>query len=305
MGSSEAHENVTLPRKTRELQNFLMDSTRWNGFRFRDDDIVVATWSKSGTTWTQQIVSQLIFDGASDVFGQSLSPWIDFQLMPNVVEMAEGQTHRRFLKTHLPLDALVFSPRAKYIYVGRDARDVVWSFHHHLMSFSPFALEKLGEVARRTGSAPPPMVPDVRAFYHMWLENDARSDASFWQNVQGWWDVRTLPNVLLLHYAALKADLPGEFLRIAKFLDIPIDKARLPQMLDHCSLEHMKDRAAEEEFLGQMFTGGGRTFVNKGTNGRWRDILTPAEITKCDEVAEKNLTADCAHWLKTGEMPAH
>jgi hypothetical protein len=45
--------------------------------------------------------------------------------------MVEAQTHRRFLKTHLPLDALVFSPKAKYIYIGRDGRDVVWSMYNH------------------------------------------------------------------------------------------------------------------------------------------------------------------------------
>ncbi len=30
-------------------------------------------------------------------------------------------------KTHLPVDALVFSPEAKYLYIGRDGRDVIWS----------------------------------------------------------------------------------------------------------------------------------------------------------------------------------
>ena len=46
----------------------------------------------------------------------------------------EAQTHRRFVKTHLPVDALVYSPKAKYIYIGRDGRDVLWSlYNHHAM----------------------------------------------------------------------------------------------------------------------------------------------------------------------------
>ena len=45
--------------------------------------------------------------------------------------LVEAQTHRRFLKTHLPVDALVFSEKAKYIYIGRDGRDVVWSLYNH------------------------------------------------------------------------------------------------------------------------------------------------------------------------------
>ncbi len=302
MSESGTGQGLSWPKKTREIQTTLMDSTRWNEFEFRDDDIVVATWSKTGTTWTQQIVSQLVLDGSATVFGSAESPWIDFQITPEAVEVADAQRHRRFLKTHLPLDALVFSPGAKYIYIGRDARDVVWSLHHHLTHFSPTAFEKFGEVSRRTGLAPPPPPPaDVRAFYHVWLETDALAETSFWANVQGWWDARALPNVLLVHYARLKADLPGEVRRIAAFLDIPIDGAKFPKMLEHCGLEHMKERASHTEFIEQIFDGGGRTFVNKGVNGRWRDVLTPEEIALCDEVAAKNLSPECAAWLRTGD----
>ena len=55
------------PVKTRELHNHHFDSTAWNDFAFRDDDIVIATYAKAGTTWTQQIVGQLVFGGADDV----------------------------------------------------------------------------------------------------------------------------------------------------------------------------------------------------------------------------------------------
>ena len=104
------------PRKTRELHNHHFDSTVWNDFKFRDDDIVIATYGKSGTTWVQQIVSQLIFNGAEGLEVAAMSPWLDLRVPPKEVKLpaVEAQTHRRFLKTHLPIDALQFSPRAKY-----------------------------------------------------------------------------------------------------------------------------------------------------------------------------------------------
>jgi aryl sulfotransferase len=112
-----------------------MDSARWNGFAFRDDDIVIATWAKSGTTWMQQIVSQLIFRGAEGISLDRVSPWLECTLYPpETVQALEAQTHRRFIKTHLPLDAIVFSPLAKYIYVARDGRDFAWSIHNHIVS---------------------------------------------------------------------------------------------------------------------------------------------------------------------------
>ena len=121
------------PVKTRELHNNHMDSTVWNDLDFRDDDIVIATYAKSGTTWLQQIISQLIFAGAEGLGVAEMSPWVDLRVPPKEVKLAEieAQTHRRFLKTHLPVDALVFSPKAKYIYIARDARDVMWSMHNH------------------------------------------------------------------------------------------------------------------------------------------------------------------------------
>ena len=42
-----------------------------------------------------------------------------------MIERLENQTHRRFIKTHLPLDGIVYHPQIKYIVVGRDPRDVV------------------------------------------------------------------------------------------------------------------------------------------------------------------------------------
>ena len=112
-----------LPRKTREIQNVIIDSTRWNAFKFRNDDIVISTYGKSGTTWTQQIVGELIFRGtASAVFAGAVSPWVDARVIPlePIMERLSVQQHRRFMKTHLPLDALEFAPQVKYIYIGRD-----------------------------------------------------------------------------------------------------------------------------------------------------------------------------------------
>src|SRR4051812_49620027 len=101
------------PRKTRELHNHHMDSTLWDGFAFRDDDVIVATYAKSGTTWTQQIVGQLIHAGDPDVQVAHLSPWLDLRIMPaDTLDLLEAQQHRRGVKTHPPLDAPTFSPQA-------------------------------------------------------------------------------------------------------------------------------------------------------------------------------------------------
>src|SRR5271170_6498740 len=111
-----AQQGPALPIKTRELHSHHFDSTIWNDFKFRDDDIVIATYAKSGTTWLQQIVSQLLFDGEEGLEVAEMSPWVDLRLPPKEIKLPaiNAQSHRRFIKTHLPVDALVFSPHAKY-----------------------------------------------------------------------------------------------------------------------------------------------------------------------------------------------
>src|ERR671910_490026 len=118
-------ETIASPTKTRELHNHHFDSTIWNDLQFRDDDIIIPTYAKSGTTWMQQIIAQMMLGPDPVLEVAEMSPWLDLRVPPKAVKlpMVEARTHRRFLKTQLPLDALVFSPKAKYIYIGRD---VVW-----------------------------------------------------------------------------------------------------------------------------------------------------------------------------------
>lgn len=290
------------PTKTREILNYVLDSTRWNGFEFRDDDVVIGTWSKTGTTLTQQIVAQLVFNGEPGVFGQEISPWPDFRSMPKaeVLAMAHGQRHRRLLKTHLPVDALVFSPKAKYIYIGRDARDVFWSWYHHHSMLTDAAYELMNPPDRTWPEFPRPD-PDIRRAYNNWLDRDGYPVFPFWSHVQSWWDIRLLPNVKLLHFQKLREDLPAAIRQVAEHLDIAIDETAFPRILEHCSIEFMRKRAADVEVLKLFFEGGGAAFINKGTNGRWKDVLSADDIAKCDEMAAKHLSPDCAYWLKTGD----
>lgn len=300
--------NITMlawPQKTRELHSHHFDSTIWNDFHFRDDDIVIATYAKSGTTWVQQIVGQLIFGGRDNLSVAEMSPWLDLRVPPKEVKLAEveEQTHRRFLKTHLPVDALVFSPRAKYIYIGRDGRDVAWSMYNHHANANHLWYEMLNDTPGRVGPAIEPPPDSVRQYFHDWLERDGFPFWPFWENIRSWWAIRHLPNVLLLHFADIKQDMPREIRRIAAFLDIPIDEARWEVIVEHCSFDYMKAHAAASAPLGgACWDGGAETFVNKGTNGRWRDTLSAEECAAYERRALAELGPDCGGWLRTGSV---
>ena len=291
------------PRKTRELQNHHMDSTLWNDFAFRDDDIIIGTYAKAGTTWTQQIVGQLLFQGDPSIAVSQLSPWWDMRILPPEARAPVlSQTHRRVIKTHLPADALVMSPKAKYLYIARDGRDVIWSLHNHHSNHTEMAFELLNNFPGRVGPPLPKADPDIRRYFMTWLENDGQPYWSFWENTATWWALKDLPNVRLVHFAKLKADLPGEMREIADFLEIDVPQDKWPQVVEHCTFDWMKANAALTAPGGGMFwEGGGDTFINKGTNGRWKDVLTPAESLAYERTAVERLGPECAHWLATGE----
>jgi len=293
---------IDWPVKRREIVFWVEDSRPWNDLKFRDDDIVVSTWSKSGTTWMQQIIGQLISGGDPDLYGPEDSPWIDSRFAPDVLAEADAQTHRRYLKTHLPIDALVYSPKAKYIYIGRDIRDVFWSWYNHWANFTPEILDYINGLPGREGPPVGYPGPDIRLEFRRWLVGGSKPNIPFFEHVQGWFDARRLPNLELFHFADLTADLPAEVRRLARFLEIEIDEAKLPAMLEHCSLEHMRKLARRSEILPRIFKQGGDTLIHKGTNGRWRDVLSLEDNAYCDAMAARHLSADCARWLATGQL---
>lgn len=298
-------DGIQWPQKTTELYHNHFDSSIWNDFAFRDDDIFIATYAKSGTTWVQQIIGQLVFNGETGKDVAAMSPWVDLRLPPWEVKKPEieAQTHRRFLKTHLPVDALVYSPKAKYLYIARDGRDVVWSFYNH---HSNFVDELYADLNAQSGPEVEKLRPpehDVHEYFRQWLARDGYPLWQFWHNIKSWWDIRHLPNCELLHFSSLKADMPGEIRRIAEFLEIPVDENKWDAILEHCSFDYMQKNAELSVPLGGgIWKGGAKTFIHKGVNGRWRDVLTEEDNANYEQAAIDNLGEDCAHWLSTGEL---
>ena len=210
------------PTVTRVYQNHTIDSTRWQHVRPRRDDIIVATPYKSGTTWMQAIVIHLIFQDLEVRDIDGMSPWIDVRRRPldEVIAEIEACARRRVMKSHLPLDGLPFFPEAKYIFVGRDPRDVFMSLWNHYSNYTDANFASVNNPVGLVGPPLPPCPSDIRDFWQSWIGKGWFSGDSegypFWSNLRhakSWWDYRGLPNLLFVHYSDLLADLPGEIFR--------------------------------------------------------------------------------------------
>lgn len=298
-------EPFTWPQKTGELHNHHFDSTKWNGFQFRDDDIVIATCIKSGTTLCQQIVAQLLFQGEAGLPVADMSPWVDLRVpgKETTVALLEAQTHRRFMKTHLPMWALNFSPRAKYIYIGRDGRDVVMSMHNHHSQANDLWYQTLNETPGLVGDPIERPTESIADYFHEWLMHDGHPFWPFWDNIRSWWEWYHLPNILFLHFEQLVTDRPNQIRRIARFLDIPIDESRWDAIVEHTSFGYMKRNAtASVPLAGAFWNRGAGAFIHQGRNGRWRNVLRTRDVRLYQEKAVEELGLQCANWLATGDM---
>ena len=298
------NDSIQWPRKNRELHNHHMDSTIWNEFKFRNDDIIIGSFAKAGTTWTQQIVGQLIYSGDPDLMTEQLTPWLDIRVMPKEVkfEILEAQSNRRFIKTHLPLDALVFNPACKYLYVTRNLPDIAWSLHNHLLNANDEFYDMINNTPGLVGPRLERPSADVKEFWYRLLREDGYPNWSFWENIRTWWEFRDLPNLKLFHFNDLKKNPAGEIRDIANFLEIMVDESRWDDIVEHCTFDWMKAHAEQVTPMGgQIFDDGAKVFINKGTNQRWKDVLTDADIQEYQELTIRELGEECANWVFNGK----
>lgn len=295
-------------------RGYIADTIRWQGFEHRADDIVISTPAKSGTTWTQRCVALLLFGPELPASLSTLSPWFDMHIRTpeEARAMVSGQAHRRFLKTHAPLDGLPLDPRVTYLVVGRDPRDVWVSMAHHLenmteeadrLRFEKWGDHDLDELERVDWPE------DPAEKYALQLELDRGENhtavrlAHLVHHLRDAWERRAEPNVHLFHYADLQADLPRELGRMAAAIGVEAPPQRLAELAEHASLDAMRADAARMAPDGHLSVWKDpANFFRSGRSGDWRHLVTPAVEERYDaRVAE--LTAgdrDLAAWIHGG-----
>jgi len=298
----------------REYRTWVVDSRYWADYVPRKDDIIIPTAPKCGTTWMQQIVSSLVFGDANVRPLPMVSPWVEARFRHTAEEVHRALAslqHRRFPKTHLPIDALPLYDHVKYIHVGRDGRDAALSMHNHFSGFKETQIAVFDAIGRGdpvVGGPYQKPPPDPVQFFRRWIGTrvtlslvNGPPNPIFFDIEAGYWTERKRSNFLLVHYADLSADLGGEMRRIAEFLGISIEEQMWPALVQAARFETM--RAAGDELMPStkaMFTDGSRRFFNKGIDSRWREVLAEDDIALYDARVKELLTPGLVSWLEGG-----
>lgn len=280
------------------------DSARWSGFPFRPGDIVISTRSKNGTTWMQMICALLVF-GDPDLPAPlaTLSPWLDWLIKPRDEVFAElaAQEHRRFIKTHTPLDGVPVDDRATYIVVARHPLDMAVSLYHQGANLNRDRMAELTGQPVADGSARPR--PELRESLLSWIDrdDDPREHLDDLPGVM-WhlsdaWARRDRPNVLLVHYDDLSADLGGEMRRVAGRLGIDVPAEAWPRLVEAATFTRMRARAAEVAPNTSGILKDSAAFFRRGTSGAGSEALTPAEVAHYHARAAQLAPPDMLTWL--------
>jgi aryl sulfotransferase len=280
------------------------DSARWAAFPFRPGDIVISTRSKSGTTWMQMMCALLVL-GTPDLPAPlpTLSPWLDHLVEPieDVVRRLQAQPHRRFVKTHTPLDGLPLDPRATYVVVARHPLDVAVSLYHQGDNIDRGRLRQLTGGPEPT--APATARPDLHTWLRSWTEQETTpteamdSLVGVLHHVTDAWARRDQGNVLLVHYADLLADLGSEMRRLASGLGIEVDENGWELLVAAATFASMRERSdlIAPNPLGILKDNA--AFFRSGRSGAGRQVLSVEELARYDARVAASAPPDVVAWL--------
>lgn len=278
------------------------DSARWEGFPFRDGDIVISTRSKSGTTWAQMICALLIHQTPDLPEPLSrLSPWLDWLVVPrdDVYQRLARQPHRRVIKTHTPLDGVPIDRRATYLVVVRHPLDMAVSLYHQGANINR---ERVAELTGR------PMAerrerPSLHDWLLSWIDDDPDpreemdSLPGIMWHLSDAWRRRAEPNVLLIRYADLVGDLDGQMRHLAERLGVQVDERVWPSLVRAATFDQMRERPNVLTPTPDGVLKDESAFFRRGRPGAAAEVLTDDEIERYERRVSALAPDELVRWL--------
>jgi hypothetical protein len=243
----------------------------------------------------------------------TLSPWLDWLLVPRdeVYAILAAQHHRRYIKTHTPLDGVPIDPRTTYIVVARHPLDMAVSLYHQGDNLDRDRIRQLTGApapaqpapAQPAPAQPAPAQPAVAAWLRSWIEDDVEPRDALdslpgvlW-HLSDAWGRRHEPNVVLVHYDDLCGDLDGEMRRLAARLGITVPEAMWPRLAEAATFDRMRagaDRFAPDP-AGVLKNRG--AFFRRGTSGAGRELLSERDLAAYRVRAAALAPPDLLAWL--------
>jgi hypothetical protein len=126
---------------------------------------------------------------------------------------------------------------------------------------------------------------------------DLDSLAGFMAHLSDAWARRGEPNVLLVHYDDLLADLTGQMRLLADRLGIDVPERAWPALSEAATFERMRDRADNLVQTPPGTVTDVASFFRSGTSGAARAILSDEELADYYARTARLAAPDLLQWL--------
>jgi hypothetical protein len=280
--SSELRRPTTIEEVRARLQFFSSDESEeaCTSFVARPGDVFICTYSKSGTTWMQQVVQQLRSGGSMDFEEiSSAVPWFESAVDSGIDPHADQPWVPRAFKSHLTYTQ---APKgARYITVFRDPRTVLPSFYNF---FNGWWFEKDSVSLEQFAKG-------------LYLHGTA--SGRHWDHLVDWWPLRDRDDILALCYEDMAANPDAVPQLVADFLGLDIAPEVMDRVVANCSRETMLDhshrfddhvlRNARHVAWGLPADEGHSAKVTSGSSTEISATLQAAMDAKWSEVVEPAL----------------
>ncbi|XP_041129030.1 sulfotransferase 1 family member D1-like [Polyodon spathula] len=253
-------------------------------FRARSDDLLIATYPKAGTTWTQEIVDLILNDGDAEKCRRAPThkrmPFLEmFPLvsLESGVSDLDKMPSPRVIKTHLPIQLVpqsFWDNNCKVIYMARNAKDSVVSYFHF-------------DRMNRIQPDPGPWDQYLHKFMHGQL------GWGYWyDHVKGYWREKETKRILYLLYEDMKENPRDEVIRVMRFLERSLPDDIINRIVELTSFSVMKENpmANSSTVPYSVFDRSVSTFMRKGEVGDWQNHFSPEESRLFDEHYEKMMS---------------
>ncbi|KAH7938441.1 hypothetical protein HPB49_023604 [Dermacentor silvarum] len=256
----------------REFSRTLVESAM--EYEPRDDDVFVVSYSKCGAAFVQHIV-HLIFNK-----GHPSGDYVQWSKATPHLELVGAEAVRRMprpnaIKSHLPVQLMPWSERAKYIYVARNPKDCFVSI---FLNRQLFLKQK-----------------SMDAAFQEFVSGDMIW-GDYFDHVCGWYERRAEPNVMFLLYEDIKRSPHEVIERLAQFLgdewleSVALDESALDMIVHHSSYDFMKEHTTRTAPALRT-----RTFARRGTVGDWRSTLNGGQERQLERLLRER-SKDSGLW---------
>lgn len=265
-----------------------------NEMEFGPDDVVIASYPKSGTTWASEVLSAIAHEGKTEVLRSirmdervkwieldDQAWWIKFfyiwknKLFSNAKPVSPAK--KRICFTHLPLELLppsILQGKCKLLYVARNPKDQAVSFFHfHRMA------RFLGLQTQTSWNEFFPLFCSGYLYCGSWFEHVL----SYWKFIQN------NPQAKFICYEDMKRDLMGEMASLEELVGVSLTKEQRVEVVKHCSFDSMKDNKMANRDGVMLFNEKISKFMRKGVVGDWKNYFTVAQSEAFDELYRKKI----------------